>query len=250
MRYFIFLAYDGSAYHGWQVQPNAVTVQQQLNTALTTLLRKPTETVGAGRTDTGVNASEMVAHFDIDTPIDANRLTDKLCRLLPPDISVSAVRPVHADAHARFDATARTYHYEVYTRKNPFRRHFATRLFFTPDYTAMNAAASHLMDFTDFTSFSKVNTDVKTNICHITEARWVNVDDDLWRFQITADRFLRNMVRAIVGTLLDVGRGRITLNDFCDIIRRRNRCAAGESVPGNALSLVRIAYPDSLFLTD
>lgn len=249
MRYFLFLSYDGTAYHGWQVQPNVVTVQGRLNEALTTLLRRPTEAVGAGRTDTGVHAKMMVAHFDSPETIDTERLTDKLCCLLPPDIAVNSVMCVRPDAHARFDATSRTYHYYVYTRKYPFLRHYATRLFFQPDFEKMNVAAARLLDFEDFTSFSKVNTDAKTNICHITRAEWHQVEGDLWRFEITADRFLRNMVRAIVGTLLDVGRGRLTLDDFCSVIVRRDRCAAGESVPATGLSLVDITYPQELFVT-
>jgi len=248
VRYFITLSYDGTAYHGWQVQPNAVTVQQRLNEALSTLLRQPTETVGAGRTDTGVHARFMVAHFDTPEVIDAPLLAGKLCRLLPPDIAVSAVRPVHPDAHARFDATSRTYHYDVYTQKSPFRRHYATPLFFTPDYHAMNIAADRLKAYIDFTSFSKTGTDAKTNICHVSHAEWHNVSDDLWRFEITADRFLRNMVRAIVGTLLEVGRGRMTVSDFCAVIEQRDRCAAGESVPAAGLSLVNITYPAAIFL--
>lgn len=248
MRYFIYLSYDGTAYHGWQIQPNAVTVQQKLNEALSTLLRCPIETVGAGRTDTGVHARCMVAHFDVEESLDAVRLTDKLCRLLPPDIGIGCIRPVRPEAHARFDARSRTYHYHVYTHKDPFRRHYATRVFFKPDFALMNAAATRLADFKDFTSFSKVNTDVKTNICRIDLARWIEIEPDLWRFEITADRFLRNMVRAIVGTLLDIGRHRLTVEGFCHVIQRKNRCAAGESVPGNALSLVDIDYPTDIFL--
>jgi tRNA pseudouridine38-40 synthase len=247
MRYFIELSYDGTAYHGWQLQPNAVTVQQRLNEALSTLLRQPIETVGAGRTDAGVHARYMVAHFDIDRVVDGERLADKLCRLLPPDIAVSAVRPVVAEAHARFDATGRTYHYDVYTQKSPFHRHYATRLFFTPDYDAMNAAAARLLTYTDFTSFSKVDTDAKTNICHLTQAVWQPLGDDRWRFVISADRFLRNMVRAIVGTLLEVGRHRLTVDDFCRIIECKDRCAAGESAPACALALVDITYPDEVY---
>ncbi len=248
MRYFIYFSYDGSAYHGWQIQPNAVSVQQKLNEALSILLRHDVETVGAGRTDAGVNAKGMVAHFDTEVVLDTERVTDKLCRLLPSDIGVEGIRRVRPEAHARFDATSRTYHYHVYTRKNPFLRHFATRLFFAPDYELMNFAAKELLLATDFTSFSKVNTDAKTNICRVMRAEWIHVEDDHWLFEITADRFLRNMVRAIVGTLLDVGRQKITPDAFKTIICQKDRCAAGESVPGNALSLVGITYPEALFL--
>ncbi|MBS7407719.1 MAG: tRNA pseudouridine(38-40) synthase TruA [Prevotellamassilia sp.] len=250
MRYFIYLSYDGRAYHGWQVQPNAESVQGVLNRALTTLLRRPTEVTGAGRTDTGVNAALMVAHFDTEQPLDTLRLTDKLCRILPPDIAVSRIVPVKEEAHARFTATSRTYHYHVYTEKNPFRRHYAVRLFFRPDFELMNRAAALLLQTEDFTSFSKLNTDVKTNICHVTRARWTETEPGLWRFEITADRFLRNMVRAVVGTLLEVGRGRLTVEGFKQIIDSKDRCAAGESVAGHALSLVDIAYPDDIFLTE
>lgn len=267
-RFFIYLSYDGTAYHGWQIQPNAVGVQQRLNEALTTLLRTPTEVVGAGRTDTGVHAGTMVAHFDTDrldatafplagqgsgaacgaSDMQPDRLADKLNRLLPPDIAVQRICRVRPEAHARFSAVARTYHYHVYTRKNPFRRHYAARLHFVPDYAAMNRAAAHLLEVSDFTSFSKSHTDVKTNICHVTRARWVQVEADCWRFEITADRFLRNMVRAVVGTLLEVGRGRMSQDGFAHVVACKSRQAAGESVAGNALSLVAIEYPADIFL--
>ncbi|MDO4930491.1 MAG: tRNA pseudouridine(38-40) synthase TruA [Bacteroidales bacterium] len=248
MRYFIHLAYDGSAYHGWQVQPNAVSVQGKLNGALSTLLRQDIVTTGAGRTDAGVHAACMVAHFDAEGAVDTRRLADKLCRLLPADIGVYGIRAVRPEAHARFDATSRTYHYHVYGRKNPFMRHYAVRLFFTPDYAKMNAAAAELLKATDFTSFSKVDSDARTNVCRVSRAEWVQVEEDHWRFEITADRFLRNMVRAVVGTLLEVGRGRMSLEDFRQVIARKDRCAAGESVAGNALSLVDITYPQDIYL--
>ena len=246
-RYFVFFMYDGTAYHGWQIQPNAASVQACLNQSLSTLLRENIETVGAGRTDTGVHAGYMAAHFDCHKMVDGEWLTDKLNRLLPQDIAVSHVRRVKPRAHARFDAKARTYHYYVYTKKNPFLRHFATRLRFVPDFELMNKAALHLLEVTDFTSFSKLHTDVKTNNCKVTAACWKQVEPDMWRFEITADRFLRNMVRAVVGTLLEVGRGRMTLEQFYDVVACKNRCAAGDSVPGNALSLVNIVYPDDIY---
>ena len=246
-RYFVFFSYDGSAYHGWQIQPNAKSVQECLNKALSTLLRAPIETVGAGRTDTGVNARSMAAHFDCHQTLDGPWLTDKLNRILPPDIAVDQVRVVKSDAHARFDAKARTYHYFVYTKKNPFLRHFATRLHFVPDFELMNLAAKQLLSTSDFTSFSKLHTDVKTNICKVTKAEWTEVEPGLWRFEITADRFLRNMVRAVVGTLLEVGRGRMSLDEFKGVIACKNRCAAGDSVPGNALALVNVVYPEDIY---
>lgn len=248
MRYFIFLSYDGTAYHGWQVQPNAVSVQQRMNEALSKLLRGRNSVVtGAGRTDAGVHAHMMVAHFDVDEMIDCNWLVEKINRLLPCDIVVNKIVRVKPDAHARFDARSRTYHYWIYTHKNPFQRHYATRITFPLDFNKMNEAAAYLLNVRDFTSFSKLHTDVKTNICRVVDAKWVQVSDDMWRFEITADRFLRNMVRAVVGTLIEVGRGRLSVDDFKRVISCKNRCAAGDSMPGNALSLVDITYDDSLF---
>ena len=246
-RYFIYLAYDGTAYHGWQIQPNGASVQECLMKALSTLLRREVEVVGAGRTDAGVHASLMVAHFDSETPLDVIFMTDKLNRLLPPDISVYRLRAVRPDAHARFDATARTYKYYVTTAKMPFNRQYRCRLFQTPDFERMNEAARTLFEYTDFTSFSKLHTDVKTNNCRITHAVWTLTGNDLV-FEITADRFLRNMVRAIVGTLVEVGRGKLSIKDFRSVIETRDRCKAGTSAPGNALFLTGITYPEELFL--
>ena len=246
-RYFIYLAYDGTAYHGWQIQPNGASVQECLMKALSILLRREVEVVGAGRTDAGVHASLMVAHFDSETPLDVIFMTDKLNRLLPPDISVYRLRAVRPDAHARFDATARTYKYYVTTAKMPFNRQYRCRLFQTPDFERMNEAARTLFEYTDFTSFSKLHTDVKTNNCHITHAVWALTGNDLV-FEITADRFLRNMVRAIVGTLVEVGRGKLSIKDFRSVIEARDRCKAGTSAPGNALFLTGITYPEELFL--
>ena len=249
MRYFINLSYDGAAYHGWQVQPDDVTVQQRLNEALATLLRIPVETVGAGRTDAGVNAACMVAHFDCDAlPYPPEQLAYKLNRILPPDIAIHGIRPVKDEAHARFSALARTYHYYIYTEKSPFRRRYAMRLPFAVDYEKMNRATEILLQTEDFTSFSKLHTDTKTNICHVTAARWEETEPGLWRFTITADRFLRNMVRAVVGTLLDVGRGKITEDDLRRIINAHDRCSAGDSVMGEALFLADVRYPDDIYL--
>ena len=167
---------------------------------------------------------------------------------MPSDIAVSRVVKVVPHAHARFDAQARTYHYWIYTRKNPFRSHYATRITYSLDFDKMNEAAAYLLTVSDFTSFSKLHTDVKTNICHVTQAHWEKVEEDLWRFEITADRFLRNMVRSIVGTLIEVGRGKLSLDDFKQIVALKNRQAAGDSMPGNALSLVQIKYHPDLFL--
>ena len=246
-RYFIYLCYDGSAYHGWQIQPNGSSVQEVLMQALSTLLRRPVEVTGAGRTDAGVHARLMVAHFDADAPLDTVLLTDKLNRLLPPDVAVYRVVPVRPEAHARFDATYRTYAYYVSTSKSPFNRRYSYRLFRTPDFEAMNRAASQLLLHTDFTSFSKLHTDVKTNNCRVMQAAWTPVDATTWCFTIQADRFLRNMVRAIVGTLLQVGQGKLSMEGFNQIILKRDRCSAGTSVPGEALFLIDVGYPDELF---
>ena len=248
MRYFITLSYDGTAYHGWQIQPNGNSVQETLAKALSTLLRVDTPIVGAGRTDAGVHAQKMIAHFDAECDVDCRHLVDKLNRLLPADIAVQAVRPVCSDAHARFSATARTYHYYISTAKDPFSRHRSMRLFHAPDFALMNEAAARLFHYTDFTSFSKLHTDVATNNCRIMQARWDQVTEHEWRFVIQADRFLRNMVRAVVGTLLEVGRGKMTIDEFCRVIEKQDRCSAGTSVPGHALFLVDVAYPQDIYI--
>lgn len=246
MRYFIYLAYDGTNYHGWQIQPNGDSVQETLMRALSTFLRQEVEVVGAGRTDAGVHARLMVAHFDFDKQLDGVQVADKLNRLLPSDIAVYEVRRVKDDAHARFDATYRTYKYYVTTRKDPFNRNYAWRLFHFPDFEKMNEAARALFDYTDFTSFSKLHTEVKTNNCKIMHAAWTQVSDTEWVFTIQADRFLRNMVRAVVGTLIEVGRGKMTVAGFRRVIEEKDRCKAGSSVPGHALFLVDVGYSEEL----
>ena len=242
MRYFITLSFDGTAYHGWQIQPHSVSVQEELQKTLTTLLRMPVEVVGAGRTDTGVHARKMVSHFDINAELDCQQLVYKLNKLLPRDIAVQHVEQVSDDMHARFSAKSRTYHYYVHLGKNPFLRSYSWQLYGNPDFELMNKAAVVLMEYMDFTSFSKVNTDTKTNDCTITEAHWDRVGEGQWRFTITANRFLRNMVRAIVGTLMEVGRGRMTIEQLRQVIEAKDRCRAGDSVPGNALFLVDVKY--------
>lgn len=242
MRRFIQLSYDGAAYHGWQKQPNARSVQQTLQEALSMLLQTDIEVVGAGRTDAGVSARMMVAHFETDKACDNEQLVYKLNKLLPHDIAVQRIWEVSDEMHARFSATSRTYHYYIHTRKDPFVRQYSWLVTFPLDFARMNEAASRLPDFDDFTSFSKVNTDTKTNLCNVTEARWTQEGENTWRFTITANRFLRNMVRAIVGTLIEVGRGRMTVDEFCQVIEQRNRCSAGDSVPGHALFLVDVSY--------
>ena len=255
-RFFITLSYDGTRYHGWQIQPNGNSVQQELQQALSTLLRQPVEVVGAGRTDTGVHARMMVAHFELDPtqlPLKGEEfslfkgelergLAYKLNKLLPPDIAVQEVRQVSEDMHARFSATSRTYHYYIHIHKDPFLCSFSWQVPFNLDFEKMNQAAQVLLEYKDFTSFSKVGTDVKTNLCDIKEAYWEEVAQGRWRFTITANRFLRNMVRAIVGTLVEVGRGRISIADIRRIIEAKDRCCAGESVPAKGLFLASIKY--------
>ena len=255
MRYFIYLSYDGTAYHGWQIQPNGASVQETLQHALYTLLRTETPVTGAGRTDAGVHAALMVAHFDVEAPLPTppvrvggvsqsacDYLVYRLNGVLPADIAIQRIEPVAEDMHARFSACARTYYYYVHTQKSPFLRDRSWRLVATPDFEAMNRAAALLLDYEDFTSFSRTNTDVKTNICHIRSARWVQLSEFEWRFEITADRFLRNMVRAIVGTLMEVGRGQLSLNGFRQVIELKDRCAAGDSVPARGLFLQNVEY--------
>lgn len=242
MRYFITFSYDGTAYHGWQIQPHSVSVQEEIQKALSTLLRRPMEVVGAGRTDTGVHARKMFAHFDSEYELECPQLVYKLNKLLPRDIAVQQVEHVADDMHARFSAKSRTYHYYVHLDKNPFLRSYSWQVYGNPDFELMNRAAAVLMEYTDFTSFSKVNTDTKTNDCTITEAHWDRVADGQWRFTITANRFLRNMVRAIVGTLIEVGRGRMTIEQLRNVVDAKDRCRAGDSVPGNALFLVDVKY--------
>ena len=247
-RYFIYFSYDGAAYHGWQVQPNAITVQQVLEEALAKIIRTPVPLTGAGRTDSGVNAACRVAHADFPSLVDVAQLVYKLNRILPPDIAVSDVRRVKDDAHARFDAVSRRYCYRVVTAKSPFLRRYACRVNCELDFEAMNRAAELLYEYTDFTSFSKLHTDVKTNNCKVSYAAWRKAGDNEWLFEIEADRFLRNMVRAIVGTLLLVGRGKMTIDGFRDVIEKKARGEAGDSAMGEALFLVGVEYPSEVFL--
>lgn len=242
-RYFIELSYDGAAYCGWQRQPDAPTVQQALEKALSTLLRQDVEVVGAGRTDTGVNASYYVAHFDCESGVkDCAQLVYKLNLILPQDIAVKAVREVCEQAHARFDAVEREYTYYISQRKNPFRRFSAWQYYVQLDMERMNEAAATLLEYDDFTSFAKLNSNNKTNICHITHAEWVEEADGTLRFTIRADRFLRNMVRAIVGTLVDVGRGRYTVKEFEDIITSKDLSRSSAGAPACGLFLSNVRY--------
>ena len=244
MRYFIHLAYNGANYCGWQTQPDLPTVQETLEKALTTLLRQPIAIVGCGRTDTGVHASDFYAHFDSQAMPGDNlkNLVFKLNSFLPDDIAIYDIFPVADNAHARFDATARTYQYHVSNRRLPFRQGLYSRIYFEPDIDLMNRGAEILMEYDDFTSFAKLHTQVKTNICHLTQAHWEWTDDE-WVFTIRSNRFLRNMVRSVTGTLLDVGRGKLTLDGLREIIEKKDRCAAGVSMPPQGLFLTRVEYP-------
>ena len=242
MRYFITLSYDGSRYHGWQVQPNGNTVQAELEKALSTLLRKKVGVVGAGRTDAGVHARKMVAHFDADMDIDCENLAYKLNRLLPYDIAVAKVEHVAAEMHARFSATLRTYRYYIHLRKDPFARDYSCAIHYDLDFDLMNEAADMLVRNGDFAAFCKSNADVVTTICDVKAAHWHRVTENSWYFEISANRFLRNMVRAVVGTLIEVGRHRITIDGFRSVVDSGKRTEAGESMPGHALFLEEIRY--------
>ena len=287
-RYFIELAYDGTAYHGWQVQQNARSVQEALNKALSTILRQPIETTGCGRTDTGVHAKEFFAHFDVEedvhgslfmdhggeggvhgslfmdhgkegdvhsdeagsamnhepsaiNPFAMNQKIRGLNSILPADIAIKNIIPVGPDAHARFDATLRSYQYHVHFNKDPFLRGYSWQLRDVPDMELMNQAAAMTMDYIDFSCFSKSNTQVKTNNCKISRAEWVKTEQGMV-FHISADRFLRNMVRAIVGTLMMVGKGEIPPEAVRQIIESKNRSNAGMSVPACGLYLTEVKY--------
>lgn len=242
-RYFVTLSYDGTRYHGWQIQPNGVSVQERLQEALSTLLRESIAVTGAGRTDAGVHARKMVAHFDWKgDAIDGQQLAYKLNRLLPYDIAISKVEMVSEDMHARFSATSRMYHYYIHTTKDPFQRAYSCEIHYPLDFAKMNDAAQILMTYEDFGAFCKSGADVKTTLCQVTKAEWVQTSPTTWYFEIRANRFLRNMVRAVVGTLIEVGRGRLSLDDFKKVIEGKQRSDAGESMPGNALFLEDIVY--------
>jgi len=248
-RYFIFISYNGASYHGWQIQPNSVTVQKILDEALSVVLNEKITTTGAGRTDTGVHARLFCAHFDSKSK---NLATEKnivfrLNRFLPKDISVQAIREVIPDANARFSAVSRTYRYYISMVKDPFFENSSWFLHGAIDIDAMNNASQILFNHTDFTSFSRLHTDTKTNNCIIYKALWEQSDNRLI-FTIRADRFLRNMVRAIVGTMVEVGFGKKSLVEFEEIILARDRCRAGKSAPSKGLFLEDIEYPEEIYL--
>ena len=248
MRYFIIFSYNGTDFHGSQTQPNGNTVQSEMEAAFATILREPVPLTFAGRTDAGVHAEMMMAHFDWNNNLPAN-LVGRLNNLLPPSIAVSNIRPVIHDAHARFDALARTYCYRITTRKDPFLYITHARVAAGLDFEAMNDASELLLGQQDFASFCRAHTDVRTTICTVTEAKWVQENETEAYFTITANRFLRNMVRAVVGTLFDIGRGKMTKEQLATIIASHDRCRAGHSAPAEGLSLVEITYPKNIYLS-
>lgn len=255
MRYFVRFSYNGTDYHGSQTQPNGVTVQEVMEQAFTTILRMPVSLTFAGRTDAGVHAAEMWAHFFLTpdhgstlSPEERDKLVVRLNSLLPASVAVYEIVPVTDDAHARFSATARTYEYRITTAKDPFHTDTMVRVAAGLDFEAMNAAAQLLLGRHDFASFCRVHTDVKTTLCTVTRAEWTVVNEAEAIFTISADRFLRNMVRAVVGTLFEVGRRKITIDDFQQVIDCHDRRCAGQSAPAGGLFLTRVDYPRKLFL--
>lgn len=241
-RYFVWFSYDGTRYHGWQIQPNGISVQSELQRCLSLLLREDVVVTGAGRTDAGVHARRMAAHFDTDKEVDCTQLCHRLNRVLPRDIAAIKVENVPTDMHARFSAIRRTYHYYFHTRRDPFALAYSCELHYNLDRQLMQQACDILMEYKDFGAFCKSHSDAKTTMCDLFEARFIDIDSDHYYFRITANRFLRNMVRAVVGTLVDVGRGRLTLEELRHVIEGKSRCDAGESMPGNALFLEDVQY--------
>ncbi|AEA44294.1 tRNA pseudouridine(38-40) synthase TruA [Fluviicola taffensis] len=247
-RYALELAYRGTNYHGWQIQPNASSIQEEIERRLTQLNGNlPISVVGCGRTDTGVHATYYVLHFDSQKELDTEQLVFKLNKMLPEDISLFSAQLVSEEFHARFSPTTRTYHYFIHQKKNPFLLD-SHRIVSEIDFEAMNRAARLLLGTQDFTSFSKLHTDVKTNICTVSEAKWNQVSESEWYFEIKADRFLRNMVRAVVGTLLEVGYGNLGENDITKIVALKDRGEAKLSVPAKGLFLVNIEYPENFLI--
>lgn len=246
IRYFIQLSYVGTNYSGWQIQPNGISVQQVLNEKFSIKLGVPIELFGAGRTDAGVHAEYFIAHFDCSIDIKLS-FVDEINRFLPNDIVIHNIKKVNSDAHARFSAISRTYKYNISRTKNPFLFDFSHFYQGKLDVQNMNKAASCLLDIIDFTSFSKLHGNNKTNICKVIQAIWKD-ENNLLVFTITSDRFLRNMVRAIVGTLLDVGKGKLTVEEFKEIIVRKNRQKASSSAPAKGLFLTEIKYPEEIFI--
>ncbi|MFO7852997.1 MAG: tRNA pseudouridine(38-40) synthase TruA [Bacteroidota bacterium] len=248
-RYFIYLSYDGTSYYGWQVQPGKPTIQARLEEALSVMLREDIKTSGAGRTDTGVHARSFVAHFDSvkEELAGSSNIIFRLNTYLPPDISVNEIREVKKDAHARYDAISRTYRYYISLKKDPFKQKYTWQRYGNMNMDAMKKACVNLTEHDDFTSFSKLHTQVKDNICKIYESSWVK-EGDILVFTIRANRFLRNMVRAIVGTMVDVGAGKISSKEIENIILAKDRSAAGPSAPAKGLILEHIEYDPGIFI--
>ncbi|MEP0711127.1 tRNA pseudouridine(38-40) synthase TruA [Algoriphagus sp.] len=246
-RYFLDISYKGTRYHGWQIQENAFTVQEALETSLSTYFRTPISVMGSGRTDTGVHASMQICHFDTEQEIDKEKFIRAINGILPKDIAVNSIRKVRADAHARFSAKSRSYVYRMILQKSPFLEDYVWRHYFNPDIARMNAAAQILLEYTDFECFSKVNTAVKHFRCEINSAHWERKDGEL-QFHITANRFLRGMVRAIVGTLVAIGLGKMEPEEMHHIITSRNRKKAGKSAPASGLFFSRIEYSEDIYL--
>jgi tRNA pseudouridine38-40 synthase len=247
MRYFFTIAYEGTNYHGWQKQPNAIGVQEKVEEVFSTILNRKTEIVGSGRTDSGVHATAQVFHFDFSEAINPEQLLYKANKMLPHDVALKRVRQVKDDAHSRFDATRRAYQYHIVSEKNPFAINQAYIFAKQLDIVKMNLASEKLMNYQDFESFSKVKTDVYTFNCDIFEAFWKQEQDSLV-FHIKANRFLRGMVRAIVGTLMDVGQNKISVEDFENIIKAKDRNSAGRAVPAKGLFLTEVSYPEQIYL--
>ncbi len=248
MRYFLELAYKGTNFHGWQVQDNSSTIQGELNKVFSLILSEEITVTGAGRTDTGVHADYFVAHFDSKQELlqDDDKLIMKINQFLSPDIVLYTITKVVDDAHARFQAESRTYNYYVHHKKNPFNQELSWYIHRVPDYDKMNECAALLLKYSDFKSFAKLHSDVKTTMCDVRYAKW-EIKEDSAVFTITADRFLRNMVRSIVGTLLDVGYGKLDLNGFENVVDKQDRSSAGVSVPAKGLFLSNILYPSGIF---
>jgi tRNA pseudouridine38-40 synthase len=242
MRIFLWLSFDGTAYHGWQIQPNGMSVQEKVQQCLSTLLSQPIAVTGAGRTDAGVHARTMVCHFDIDKELDTDQLCYRLNRILPRDISCGRAERVSEDMHARFSAKRRIYRYFIHTQRDPFLRHYSVETHWKLDFEMMNEAALWLTTQDDFKAFCKAGADNKTTLCKVTTAQWVNTSPTTWYFEIAANRFLRNMVRAVVGTLFEVGRHRMTLDQFREVVATGTRSDAGESMPAHGLFLWDIEY--------
>lgn len=242
MRIFLWLSFDGTAYHGWQIQPNGMSVQEKVQQCLSTLLSQPIAVTGAGRTDAGVHARTMVCHFDTDKELATDQLCYRLNRILPRDISCGRAERVSEDMHARFSAKRRTYRYFIHTQRDPFLRHYSVETHWKLDFEMMNEAALWLTTQDDFKAFCKAGADNKTTLCQVTTAQWVSTSPTTWYFEIAANRFLRNMVRAVVGTLFEVGRHRMTLEQFREVVATGTRSDAGESMPAHGLFLWDIEY--------